>query len=261
MTAETLLVSQADGVATLSLNRPDLHNAFDDALILRLTEAIRAAAQDPSVRVLVLRGEGPSFSAGGDLNWMRRMAGYGEEQNLADARALADLMQALDTCPKPTVARVHGSAFAGGVGLVACCDIAIAVPQAQFAVTEVRLGLIPAVISPYLVRAMGARQARRWFLTAARFDAAQAQAMGLVHAVVEPEALDAAIAAEIAALLAGGPEALANCKDLIATVAPPIDAGLIDATAQRIARRRASAEGKEGVGAFLEKRKPAWRAL
>jgi methylglutaconyl-CoA hydratase len=256
--SETLLYEVADGVARLTLNRPEIHNAFDDALILRLTEAIAAAGADPSVRVLVLTGAGQSFSAGGDLNWMRRMAGYSHEENLADARGLAELMATLDRCPKPTVARVQGSAFAGGMGLVACCDIAIAVPEAQFAVTEVRLGLMPAVISPYLIRAMGARQARRWFLTAARFDAAEALRLGLVHAVVPADALDAAVAAEVKALKAAAPGALTACKELIALASSPLDAALIEETAQRIAVRRASAEGRDGVSAFLEKRKPGW---
>lgn len=258
--SETLLHEVSDGVARLTLNRPDIHNAFDDALILRLTEAIAQAGADPAVRVIVLAGAGPSFSAGGDLNWMRRMAGYSHDENLADARALAELMATLDRCPKPTIARVHGSAFAGGMGLVACCDIAIAVPEALFAVTEVRLGLMPAVISPYLIRAMGARQARRWFLTAARFDAAEALRLGLVHAVVSADQLDAAIAAEVKALKAGAPEALAECKSLISLASQPLDAALIEETAQRIAVRRASAEGRDGVSAFLEKRKPGWVA-
>lgn len=257
---DTLLYSVTDGIARLALNRPEIHNAFDDLLIAKLTETIDQAAADPAVRVILLAGEGASFSAGGDLNWMRRMAGYSHEENLADARALAKLMATLDQCPKPTIARVHGSAFAGGLGLVACCDIAIAVPEALFAVTEVRLGLMPAVISPYLIRAMGAREARRWFLTAARFDATEALRLGLVHAVVPAEKLDETVAAEIKALKAGGPEALAAAKDLIALASRPLDASLIDETAQRIAVRRASAEGKDGVAAFLEKRKPGWVA-
>lgn len=254
----SLRVETSDGVATLTLDRPELHNAFDDALIRALTEAYREAGRDPAIRAILLAATGPSFSAGADLNWMRRMAGYSPEENLADARALAELMRTIDTCPKPTLARVQGSAFAGGLGLVACSDIAIAVPEAQFAVTEVRLGLIPAVISPYLVRAMGERQARRWFLTAARFTAEQALAMGLVHAVVPVDQLDAAIGAELKALRAGSPAALAAAKELVAAVARPIDAAVIEDSARRIADRRASPDGREGVSAFLDKRKPDW---
>ncbi len=248
------------GVLRLTLDRPEKSNAFDDLVISSLTEAFLLAAADPAVRVVVLQASGKYFSAGGDLAWMQRMAGYSDAENLADAKALARLMQAIDLCPKPVLARVQGSAFAGAVGLIACCDIAISVPSAQFAITEVRLGLIPAVISPYVVRAIGVRNARRWSLTAERFSAEQAKAMGLVHEVVEESRLDEVIQKQIDALLMAAPSALAEAKSLLAFVDQPLSVRVIDETAARIARQRASAEGREGVGAFLEKRTPAWRS-
>lgn len=254
----TLLVSHEDGVAVLTLDRPEVHNAFDDALISALTAAYQDAAANPHVRAILLRANGPSFCAGADLNWMRRMAGYSHAENLADAEALGALMRTIDTCPKPTLARVHGSAFAGAIGLIACSDIAVAVPEALFAVTEVRIGLIPAVISPYLVRAMGARQARRYFLTAERFSAETALALGLVHDVVPAEELDAAMAKHLKALTAGSPAAQKATKELVAAVDRPLSAEVIADTARRIADQRASADGREGLGAFLEKRKPEW---
>lgn len=247
------------GVARLTLDRPQVHNAFDDALILRLTEALEALAADPAVRVLVLAAEGKSFSAGADLGWMRRSAGYGEAENLTDARALARLMWSLDRLPKPTVARVQGAAYGGGVGLVACCDIALGTPAAAFMLSEVKLGLIPAVISPYVVKAIGQRAARRYFLTAERFGGEAALALGLLHRLVPAEALDAAVEEVLEPLLLAGPEALAAAKDLVFAVERPLDAALVEDTAQRIARQRAGAEGQEGIAAFLEKRPPAWR--
>jgi len=254
----SLLVSHEDRVAVLTLNRPELHNAFDDALIADLTAAYREAGRDPQVRAILLRANGASFCAGADLNWMRRMAAYSEAENRADAERLGALMQVIDTCPKPTLARVHGSAFAGAIGLIACSDIAVTVPEALFAVTEVRIGLIPAVISPYLVRAMGVRQARRYFLTAERFSAETACALGLVHEVVPAEELDGAIARHLKALAAGSPAALAATKDLVAAVDHPLSGEVIADTARRIAAQRASADGREGLSAFLEKRKPEW---
>ncbi len=212
------------------------------------------------MRVVVLAAAGKSFSAGADLNWMRRMAGYSTAENEADARRLANLMQVLHGLAKPTVARVQGSAFGGGVGLVACCDIAIAAETAQFALTEVRLGLVPAVISPYVVAAIGPRAARRYFLTAERFDAAEAARLGLVHRVVPAAELDGAVAALVATLADGGPQAQRDAKALVAAVSGrAIDAALIEETVQRIAALRAGAEGREGIAAFLEKRPPAWR--
>ncbi|MBM3393387.1 MAG: enoyl-CoA hydratase/isomerase family protein [Betaproteobacteria bacterium] len=257
--ANLLLQTDARGVATLTMNRPALHNAFDDQLIAALTTRLRELASDNSVRVVILAGSGRSFSAGADLNWMQRMASYTEADNLKDARALGELMRTLDTLPKPTIARVHGSAFAGGMGLVSCCDVAIGVPGALFALTEARLGLTPAVISPYVVRAMGARLARRYFLTAERFNADDALRMGILHAIVADAELDSALEALVADLLKGGPISLAVTKDLIASVArEPLGGDLIDDTAQRIARLRVSAEGQEGIAAFLQKRPPSW---
>jgi methylglutaconyl-CoA hydratase len=253
-----LLVETQNGVATLTLNRPEVHNAFDETLIADLSVAFAQAAQDDSVRAIVLRGNGKSFSAGADLNWMKRMAVFSEAENLADAQKLAALLQAIDTSPKPVIARVHGNAFAGAIGLIACSDLAVTAEDVEFAVTEVRLGLIPAVISPYLIRAMGARQARRWFLTAERFSAEQALAMNLVHEVVAVDQLDACVDHWIDALRRAGPQALKAAKDLVKAVDVSPNSALIEETSRRIAAIRASAEGKEGVTAFLEKRKPGW---
>ncbi|GAB2177453.1 enoyl-CoA hydratase/isomerase family protein [Dongia sp. agr-C8] len=254
----SLIVETQNGVTTLTLNRPDVHNAFDEALIAELTDAFTAAAEDDSVRAVVLRGNGKSFSAGADLNWMKRMAGFDEAENLADASRLALLLHTIDTCPKPVIARVHGNAFAGAIGLIACADLAVAVTEAEFAVTEVRLGLIPAVISPYLIRAMGARQARRWFLTAERFSAEQALAMNLVHEVVAADELDPCVDHWLDAIRKAGPHALSAAKLLVRAVDQTPSPEIIEDTAKRIAAIRAGAEGKEGVAAFLEKRKPGW---
>ena len=251
-----ILTSVEDGVATVTLNRPRLHNAFDDGMIAALTETLSALGDDPVVRVVVLRGAGKSFCAGGDLGWMRRMAGYGREENLADARALAALMQVLDALPRPTVAIVQGAAYGGGVGLVACCDIAVAATDARFCLSEVKLGLIPAVISPYVVAAMGARATRRYALTAEVFDAAEALRSGLVHEVADDP--DQAVAGLLHALSLGGPSAQAAAKALIADVAHARPADMQAETAVRIADIRAGDEGREGVSAFLEKRRPAW---
>lgn len=255
------ILSQSEGgILRLTLDRPEKSNAFDDQVIADLTAAFQAASEDPAVRVVVLAASGKYFSAGGDLAWMQRMATYTHDENLADARGLARLMKTIDLCPKPTVARVQGSAFAGATGLLACCDIVVAVPSAQFAITEVRLGLIPAVISPYIVRTLGIRQARRWSLTAERFSAAQAKEMGLVHEIAEPENLDAVVQAQIDAILLASPAALGETKSLLAHVDQPLSDDVIEETARRIARLRASPEGREGVSAFLEKRLPAWRS-
>ncbi len=261
MSDDILLVSRdARGVATVTMNRPEVHNAFDDVLIGRITQAFRELGADDSVRVVVLASKGPSFSAGADLTWMKRMAGYTRDQNVEDALGLAAMCQAIDTCPKPTLALVQGAAFGGGVGLVACCDIAIGTTHAKFMLSEVKLGLIPAVISPYVIRAMGARAARRYFLTAERIEAADAQRLGLLHEVVEDED-DLASTGErmVATLLANGPTAMGAAKALVDAVADrPITDAVIQDTAERIAATRASTEGREGVTAFLEKRKPAW---
>jgi len=256
----SLKSDQTGGVLRLTLDRPEKSNAFDDQVIFDLTEAFLRAAAEPSVRVVVLAASGKYFSAGGDLSWMQRMASYSDAENLADAKVLARLMQAIDLCPKPVLARVQGSAFAGAVGLLACCDIVVAVPSAQFAITEVRLGLIPAVISPYVVRAIGIRQARRWCLTAERFSAEQARTLGLVHEIAEESQLDTVLQSQIDALLLAAPSSLAEAKSLLALVDQPLSEPVIEETAHRIARQRASAEGREGVAAFLEKRTPAWRS-
>jgi methylglutaconyl-CoA hydratase len=250
----------ARGVARLTLDRADKHNAFDDAVIRELTAELTRLDRDERARVVVLTGAGKSFSAGADLRWMRAMAAYGEQENRADALGLAALMQALDEIGKPTIARINGPAYGGGVGLIACCDIAIAASDARFAFTEVRLGLAPAVISPYVIDAVGARQARRLFATGESFDAAHAQAIGLVHAVVDPAALDSAVDAVIGELLQGGPGAQREIKSLIALVVRgDAGRGLQVRTAELIARLRASPEGQEGLGAFLDKRAPRWR--
>lgn len=250
----------ARGVATLTLNRPDRHNAFDDVLIAALTAALDRLGADPLVRAVVLAGAGRSFSAGADLGWMRRMAGYSEAENVADAAALAHMLHTLDRLPKPTLALVHGPAYGGGVGLVACCDIALAAERAQFCLTEVRLGLTPATISPYVVAAIGARQARRWFTTAEPIPAARALAIGLVHEVVPEAELAGARDRVLDALLQGAPGAQADAKALaFLPEGRAVDAGLREETGRRIAARRASPEGREGVAAFLERRAPSWR--
>jgi len=250
----------ARGTATLTLNRPALHNAFDDRLIADLIQELHELWADPQVRVIVLAAAGKSFSAGADLNWMRRMAEYSWEQNMADAMALAELMHTLNTLPKPTIARVQGPAYGGGVGLVACCDLAVAAETAVFSLSEVKLGLIPAVISPYLVNAIGERQARRYFLTGEPFDAQEARRIGLVHEVVAPEALDEAVAKLLAVMAGNSPAAMGAAKELIHTVSRGlVDNVMIEATARRIANVRTSPEGREGLSAFLNKRKPNWR--
>ena len=256
----SLLVERKDGIGRVTLNRPDVRNAFDDALIAALTSAFRELDQDSSVRAVVLAGNGPAFCAGADLNWMKRMSGYSYEQNLSDARALAEMLATLDTLDKPTVARVHGAAFAGGTGLVAACDIAIGTPEAKFCFSEAKLGLSPATISPYVMRAIGARAASRYFLTAEVFDAAEALRIGLLSALVPAAELDKTVETITRHLLDGGSEAHARIKDLVRQVAGrPIDDALKSDTARRIAEIRASTEGKEGIAAFLEKRKPSWK--
>jgi methylglutaconyl-CoA hydratase len=253
------LLIESGPVATVTLNRPERHNAFDETLIAELALAFDDLGKDESVRLIILAAAGTSFSAGGDLNWMQRAAAFSREENVADAEKLAAMLRTIDLCPKPTIARVQGLALAGGTGLIACCDIAFAADAAEFAITEVRIGLVPAVIAPYLLRAIGPRQMRRWALTAQRMSAAEAQRIGLVHGIVPAADLDRIIAAEAASLMLGGPDAQRAAKDLIRSAARPLDAGVIAETAQRIADRRASAEGKEGVAAFLEKRRPRWQ--
>ncbi len=257
--SDPLVLETQGAVLRLRLNRPQLHNAFDATLIAALVRALETVGIDPSVRIVVLEGAGASFSAGADLNWMRGMAAASEAENREDALALARLMRMLDELPKPTIARVHGAAFGGGVGLVACCDIAIGVPEAKFGLTESRLGLLPAVISPYVVAAIGARQARRWFASAEIFDATEAQRIGLLHQVATAETLDAAVQRQIDLLLKAGPQAAAAAKALVRQVAAAADRDALDAAnAALIARLRVSPEGQEGLSAFLDKRPPAW---
>jgi methylglutaconyl-CoA hydratase len=255
-------IARDGAVARVTLNRPQLHNAFDEALIQGLADAFTALGEDAGVRVVLLTGAGKSFSAGADLNWMKRASTYDEERNRNDARALELMLRTIDECPKPVIAMVNGAAIGGGVGLVAACDIAIAAEGAQFATSEVRLGILPAVIAPFVVRAIGPREARRWFFTAERFGAEEARRIGLVHEVVAADQLEARTGAMVAELLKGGPEALAEAKRLVQLVRTMPQGGsiLAEATVAMIAERRASAEGREGIGAYLEKRKPAWMA-
>jgi methylglutaconyl-CoA hydratase len=256
-----ITIADQERVRCIALNRPEVHNAFDDALIAELTAAIDDAGRDDRVHAIVLTGSGESFSAGADLNWMRSMAQAGESENREDSLRLARLMRRLQFCPKPTIARVNGAAFGGGVGLVACCDIAIGVDGAKFGLTEVKLGLVPAVISPYVIAAIGLRQARRLFLTGELFDAAAAQRVGLLHDVVPREQLDEAVQRTLGLLGKAGPLAQGEAKRLALGMA-----GLNEASAEKvdrenaalIARLRVSAEGQEGLGAFLAKRAPAW---
>ena len=251
---------ELDGpVATIWMNRPDLHNAFDEDLIAELTAACKALDDDDDVRVVVLGGRGKSFSAGADLNWMKRAADNGIDDNLDDARALARMLRALAEMRKPTVARVQGAARGGGMGLAAACDIAVASTKAVFATSEVRFGIIPSVISPYVLRAIGARQATRYFQSAERIDGARAREIGLVHETVEPEQLDAKVQEIVAALLLGGPLSQTAAKSLICAVSnQPINDNLVEDTAHRIAHLRATPEAQEGIAAFLDKRPPAW---
>ncbi len=258
---KNLLIESGGGIATISMNRPELHNAFDEVLIEELTRACLTMEADPAIRIVVLAGRGKSFSAGADLNWMKRVAGYSIEENLRDARALANMLRTLSGLSKPTVARVHGAALGGGMGLAAACDICIASSNASFATSEVKFGIIPATISPYVIRAIGERQAHRYFLSAERISAGRALELCLAHDVVQDEQLDAKVAEVVAALLAGGPLAQKAAKDLISAVAnQPISDELVEDTAQRISRLRSSDEAREGLGAFLEKRQPNWIA-
>ncbi|HEY0334713.1 MAG TPA: enoyl-CoA hydratase-related protein [Stenotrophomonas sp.] len=261
MSEAVLSIENHGAVRTLRLQRPTVHNAFDARLIAELTVAVAQAGQDPSVRIVVIAGAGTSFSAGADLQWMRGMAQADEAANRRDAEALAALMRTLDELPKPTIARVQGAAYGGGVGLVACCDIAIGSEQARFGLTESRLGLLPAVISPYVISAIGARQARRWFATAETFDADTARTIGLLHEVVPLQELDAAVTRQIDLLLAAAPLAAAGAKALVRAVGVQPDRDALDRdNAGLIARLRVSAEGQEGLSAFLDKRPAAWLA-
>lgn len=258
-----LLTSIDDhGVTRIVIDRPDRHNAFDEALIAALTDNFTTLGNDPAVRAIILSGNGKSFCAGADIGWMRRAASWSEAENLADAMKLSAMLNAIDTCPKPVVARVHGVVAGGGVGLVACADMAVAIEGAQFRLSEVRLGLTPATISPFVIARIGAGQARRWFLTAEGFGAAEAQRIGLTHETASDDAAaDAVIANWLTHLGAAAPGAVADAKALVRDVAGrPVSDALRHETAARIAARRASAEGREGIAAFFDKRKPAWTA-
>ncbi|NML15442.1 enoyl-CoA hydratase/isomerase family protein [Azohydromonas caseinilytica] len=259
MSTQPLKIERAGGVARVVMSRPEVHNAFDEALIASLTQAFRELDADESVRVIVLAGEGKSFSAGADLNWMQRQSAAPLEANLEDARKLAELFRTIAACAKPTIARVHGAALGGGMGLASACDICVASSAAAFATSEVKFGIIPSAISPYVIRAIGQRQATRYFQTAERITAQRAWELGLVHELAEAEGLDAAVDKVVEALLAGGPRAQTAAKELIRAVADrPIDADVIEDTARRIATLRATPEAKEGLSAFLEKRPAAW---
>lgn len=260
--AYPLFVQEIDkrGVARITLTRGEVHNAFNENLIAELSAALDGLAQDPRVRLLVLAAQGHSFSAGADLNWMKSMAGYSRAENTEDARRLARLMSTLNHMPQPTLALVQGAAYGGGVGLVSCCDIVVAVEEAKFCLSEVKLGLVPAVIAPYVVAKIGEAAARRYFLTAEAFSAWEAQRLGLVHEVVDRTGLEARGRWVIDAVMEGGPMAQKAAKDLVFAVSGrPIDEALIEDTARRIAELRVSEEGKEGIGAFLDKRRPSWR--
>jgi methylglutaconyl-CoA hydratase len=259
MNYKTIEIQMGQGVAVLWLDRPEVRNAFDETMIAELAAALAALEQDGQVRAIVLGGKGKAFCAGADVNWMKRMAGYGAEENRKDAMALATMLNRLYTLKKPTIARVHGAAYAGGIGLLAACDIAVASNDTEFCVSEVRLGLAPATISPYVLAAMGERAARRYFLSAERFAAAEAYRIGLVQEITLPAELDATVNRILGELVQGGPAAQAAAKELIRSVArAPIDRDLIAGTAARIAALRASEEGQDGIRSFLEKRPPAW---
>jgi methylglutaconyl-CoA hydratase len=247
-------------VAEVWLNRPEVRNAFNDGVIQELTAAFAGFAQDSDLRAVVLAGHGKAFCAGADLSWMRAMAGYSWAENEADAAALAQMLWTVYRCPVPVIGRIHGDCYAGGVGLAAVCDVLLASDAANFCLSEARLGLLPATIGPYVVKALGEQASRRYFTTAERFSAAQAHALGFVHELVSAEALDAKLAEIVAAVVANGPAAVKACKQLVQDIAGrPIDTALRSETARRIADIRASVEGREGVQAFLAKRDPSWR--
>jgi len=261
MTAWQNILTETDaGVGIVTLNRPERHNAFDDTMIAELREAMHHMAMDAAVRLVVISSTGKSFCAGADLKWMQRAASYSLEENRNDAGELAAMLLAVSACPKPVIARVQGPAYGGGVGLVAACDMAVATFEAKFALTEVKLGLIPAVIGPHVIAAISERYARRYMLTAEAFSAAEAYRIGLIHEMVADETgLDAAVGEWVAALLRNGPQALAECKALIRSVSNrPLEPSVVDYTVERIAHVRVSPEGQEGLGAFLQKRKPDW---
>jgi len=259
MNYETLTIAIADKVASVTLNRPELRNAFNEQAIAELALAFDELGRNELVRAIVLTANGPAFCAGADLNWMKKMAGYSIDENLADASRLADMLRTIYLCPKPTVAKVQGDCYAGGMGLVAACDIVVAADTVNFCLSEVKLGLIPATISPYVIKAMGEQAARRYFITAERFDAAAALRMGFAHEVVAADDLDTTVAGLLKSLVSNSPHAVVEAKKLVReVVGVPVTDALLRDTAERIAAIRASTEGREGVASFLEKRKPNW---
>jgi len=256
---QTLDISLARRIATVRLARERVRNAFNETMIAELDGAFAQLGADPGIRAIVLAARGPAFCAGADLDWMRRVAQYTDDENRRDARTLAAMLRRIHDCPKPVIARVQGDAYAGGIGLVATCDVAVAAAGATFCLSETRLGLIPATIGPYVVAAIGERAARRYMLTAERFDAAEAGRIGLVHHVAAAEHLDAAVATVLEALMQTSADAVAEAKRLVRDVAGrPIDDALVADTVERIARMRASVDGREGIASFLDKRKPRW---
>lgn len=260
MSEQNILYKTENHIATITLNRPEVHNAFNEAVMDELTALVQKADADKTVRAVVLRGNGKSFCAGGDLNWMRKSANYSYDENVQDAMRLGVLLKTLNFLPKPTIALVHGNIFGGGVGLASCCDILVAEQGAQFCLSEVRIGLIPSIIAPYVINAMGERMARRYFMTAERFDADTAHRIGFAHEVAPAGQLDAVAGKIIAALMDGAPQAQGRGKKLmLELVGRPVDDKVIDLTVRQIAEARASEEGKEGLSAFLNKTEPSWR--
>jgi methylglutaconyl-CoA hydratase len=259
MAFETLTITREDRVATVTLNRPDVRNAFNETTIAEIKQAFSELGEDANLRAIVLAANGPAFCAGADLNWMKKMAGYTHAENHADALQLAEMLRTIYLCPKPVVAKVQGDCYAGGMGLVAACDIIVAAEEANFCLSEVKLGLIPATISPYVIKAMGENAARRYFLTAERFGAQEALRIGFAHEVVSADALDAKVAEIVKALVNNSPNAVQQAKVLVReVVGQEVSDALLADTAERIAQIRASEQGREGVASFLEKRKPAW---
>jgi methylglutaconyl-CoA hydratase len=259
MDYQTLTVTITDRIGNVTLNRPDLRNAFNEQSIAELALAFDELGRNELVRAIVLAANGSAFCAGADLNWMKKMAGYSDSENRADAMRLADMLRTIYTCSKPVVAKVQGDCYAGGMGLVAACDIAVSVDTANFCLSEVKLGLIPATISPYVIKAMGEQAARRYFLTAERFDAQEAHRIGFVHEVVAAADLDTKVACIVQALAHNSPNAVREAKKLVREiVGQPVTEALLEDTANRIAGIRASLEGREGVASFLEKRRPSW---
>ena len=259
MDYQTLTVTIQDSIGHVKLNRPELRNAFNEHSIAELALAFDELGRHELVRAIMLCANGSAFCAGADLNWMKKMAGYSDSENRADAMRLADMLRTIYTCPKPVVAKVQGDCYAGGMGLVAACDIAISVDTANFCLSEVKLGLIPATISPYVIKAMGEQAARRYFLTAERFDAKEAHRIGFVHEIVPAGDLDTKVAGIVQALANNSPNAVREAKKLVREIAgQPVTEALLEDTADRIAAIRASLEGREGVASFLEKRRPSW---